>query len=150
MSLPVLTENEVNELVRESKGNAVSFTDAPDWYCGVRKVTCMARDGMTEGEYMGPGTCNALAGSLCGHVMDYQRAINDYRYCIAQSVSIRKERDTEDSRKKPRVRRVESLSRELRQALDSASYSLRRAQELRAKYFRGYERRLLIEEEKTQ
>jgi hypothetical protein len=142
--MKILTESEVYQLIFESNGRAVSYQDAPDWYCGTRRCTHMARDGMDGVGYGEGGTCQSLASSLRDKIVAYRLAL-DYA-ADAHRIIIRagKELDAEYTRKNPRHKRLAKLSDEVRIAQRSRTAAEKQIAELTAKYFRGYEGRLLI------
>lgn len=145
MPLPSLNTDQINALIRDSEGRAVSYVDSPDWYCGERKSTHMGRDGVQPACYGDCGTCSSLAYSLRDHCERYLRAQDDARFLRAKWEELDAEYETESSRKTPRKNRLKSLAWELsvtRQDIDGCERTMR---ELRAKYFRGYEGRLLIQ-----
>lgn len=144
--LPTLDESQISELIRLSEGRAVSYCDSPKWCCGVRKTTHIARDGQTDVEPFGNGTCHSLAYSLGSHCNEYQRCASYMRESVGKIEQIRMELQVEQSRKRPSKRRIEALYTELRWAQQDVRTNRERMEAIRAKYFHGYEARLLVGE----
>ena len=139
-----ITSDQLAVLVAESSGRAFSWVDEPDWYCGQRRCTFAARDGVTElvptpdGQWY--GTMQSLAYSMRDHCADYQRAVSDARFARSQMASI-------DSEKTKSKRKLEALARERSIYYRDAANADKRAVELRAKYFVGYEARFLLSDQ---
>ena len=142
--LPSLTLAEVNELVRASEGRAVSYVDEPDWYCGRRHSTHVARDGFTATEYGQGGTMQSLAYSTRDKILDYQRACDSIAWAERKIAFLMAEHEAELKRKTPRIRMMARINTDLSIAHQDRRNAEQRKAEITAKYFRGFEHRLLL------
>lgn len=142
--LPSLTTVQVNELILESQGRAVSYVDEPEWFIGQRHVTWMARDGVVATEEHASGSMSSLAYSLCDHVREYQRLQSSIETAEHKIKWATADIEKEYARKTPRKRYLENLYQDLRWAQQDVTNCRQRISEITAKYFRGYEGRLLI------
>lgn len=140
-----LTREELDALVLESEGRAFSWVDSPEWCCGQRKSTFMARDGVKPEYSLAPGTRQALAYVINDAIHDHQHWTRQAGSLKASIESINKDLATEDKRKAPRKTRIKNLLAELRQDSQDLTNVQMRLAELRAKHFSGYERNLGFE-----
>ena len=144
MTLRSLTPPEVNELITQSEGRAVSYIDSPEWYCGERRSTHMALDGLTVSAPGECGTCHSLAYAIRERCVDYLTNMRYAEESAKRVETIEAELIAEESRKRPSKRRIETLAREQSIARQDWKGCLARAEAIRVKYFRGYESRLLV------
>lgn len=139
MSLPILTPEQLEELVLESAGRAFSWQDSPEWFCGTRKCTFAARDGVTPSHSKEFGTMQSLAYSCRDKCMDYQRAAETVKYADSQIDLYMREYARTRSK-----RRQASIAREVYLLEQDRKNARNKMDELRARYFAGYEGRFLI------
>lgn len=132
---PITTE-QLNQLVIASEGRPFSWIDEPEWFCGQRKATFAARDGVTPTKHLSSGTMNALAYSCREKCDTYLEAAKDIEYYAKQIESIFR-----DLNKTKGKRRLAELGRELYLAECGRDRAKKVKAEVVAKYFRGYEGR---------
>jgi hypothetical protein len=146
--LPSLAPEQVNDLIRASEGRAISYVDEPEWFCGKRHCSHMGRDGMTPTAHGDGGTMQSLAGSLRSKCADYLTNRNGIEYARRRAESLEAEWIAESKRKTPRKRHMANLAQDLRYAQQGIQTCEQNITDLIARYFRGYEGRLLSLEAK--
>lgn len=147
--IPSLNTEQVKELLTQANGDAVSYIDSPEWFCGERRNTFAMRDGLT---YVGAvsvedgvpehvcGSRSSLAYSCREKCLEYLDALRTVANCQFEIDEILQP----SYNKTKSARRKKDLAQTIRWRQQDIRNATERAEKVKRSYFAGFEKRFLV------